>query len=59
MIKHLKGKLSAGIDEIPDYVVKRGIEAIKKSLAHIYNASLEFGIFPDRFKIAKVKPFYI
>jgi hypothetical protein len=27
-------------------------------LAHIYNASLEAGIFPERFKIAKVKPLH-
>jgi hypothetical protein len=30
----------------------------KKPLAHICNASLEFGSFPDRFKIAKVKPIH-
>jgi hypothetical protein len=36
-------------------VVNKCREAIKKLLAHIWNASLESGAFPDRFKIAKVK----
>jgi hypothetical protein len=58
VIKKFKGKHSAGIDEIPNYVVKKSIKAIKKPLAHICNASQEFGIFPDSFNIAKVKPLY-
>jgi hypothetical protein len=56
--KVLKNKLSAGIDEIPDYVVKQCIQLLKKPLANIYNASLESGIFPDQLKIAKVVPLY-
>ena len=54
----LKNKLSAGIDDIPDYVVKRCIQVLKKPLANIYNASLELGIFPDQLKIAMVIPLY-
>jgi hypothetical protein len=56
--KGLKNKLSAGIDEIPDYVVKQCIKQLKKLLANIYNASLESGIFPDQQKVAKVIPVY-
>jgi hypothetical protein len=56
--KGLKNKLSAGIDEIPDYVVKQCIQLLKKPLANIYNASLESGIFPDQLKIAEVVPVY-
>jgi len=56
--KGLTNKLSAGIDEMPDYVVKQCITLLKKSLANIYNASLETGTFPDQLKIAKVVPFY-
>jgi hypothetical protein len=55
--KGLKNKLSAGIDKIPDYVVKRCIKLLKKTLANIYNASIELWIFPDQIKIAKVAPF--
>jgi hypothetical protein len=57
-VKNFKGKYSAGTDGIPDFVVKKCIEVVKMPLAHIYNASLEAGIFPERFKIAKVKPLH-
>ena len=53
-----KGKLSAGIDEIPDYVVKQCKTLLKKPLANIYDASLESGIFPDQLIIAKVVPLH-
>jgi len=54
--KSLKDKSSAGIDEIPDSVVKKCITQLKKPLTNIYNASLESGIFPDQPKIANVVP---
>jgi len=59
VVKGLQNKLLAGIDEIPDYMVKHGIKLLKKTLANIYNASLESGIFPDQLKIVKVVPLYI
>jgi len=52
--KGLKNKLSAEIDEIPEYVVKQCIKLLNKPLANIYNASLESGIFPDQLKIVKI-----
>jgi hypothetical protein len=58
VVKGLKNKFSAGIVEIPDYVVKQCITLLKKPLANIYNASLESGIFPDQLKIAKVIPLH-
>jgi hypothetical protein len=45
MAPGVKNKLSAGIDEIPDYVVKQCTKLLKKHLANTYNASLESGIF--------------
>jgi hypothetical protein len=56
--KALKNKLSAGIDEIPDCVVKQCINVLKRPLINIYIASLESGIFPDQLKVAKVIPLY-
>jgi hypothetical protein len=56
--KILKGKPSAGYDEIPEYVVKQCIKYIKKPLVHIYNASLGSGTFPDRLKIENVIPLH-
>ena len=58
MAKGFKNKLSAGVDEIPDYVVKQCIKVLKKPLTGIYNASLESGISPDKLKIAKVIPLH-
>jgi hypothetical protein len=58
VVKNFKGKYSAGNDEIPDFVVKKCIEMVKLPLAHIHNASLEAGAFPERFKMAKVKPLH-
>jgi hypothetical protein len=41
VVKVLQNKFSAGIDKIPDYVVKQCIKPLKKPLANIYNACLE------------------
>jgi hypothetical protein len=56
--RSLKGKLSAGFVEIPEYLVKQCTENIKKPLAHIYNACFKSDIIPDRLKIGKVKLLY-
>jgi len=58
LAKNLKGKLTAGLDDIPENLVKHCILQIKKPLTHIYNASLNSGVFPDEWKIVKVKPLY-
>jgi hypothetical protein len=47
-LKNFKGKYSASTDGIPDFVIKMCIEVVKMPLAHIYNASLEAAIFPER-----------
>jgi hypothetical protein len=54
----LKGKFSAGYDEIPDNMVKQCIQFIKKPLTFIFNLSLCSGIFPNQVNIAKVRPIY-
>ena len=41
VVKDLKKISSAGIDEIPDCIVKQCIQLPKKPLSNIYNASLE------------------
>jgi hypothetical protein len=56
VVRSLKNKLSAGIGEIPDYVVKQCITLVKIPLTNIYDASLVTGNFPDKLKIAKVVP---
>ena len=55
-IRKLKGKSSAGHDEIPEHVVKQCAMFIKGPLTHIYNMSLNSGVFPESFKVARIKP---
>jgi hypothetical protein len=50
--------LSAGYDEIPEFLVKKCINNIKRTLANIFNVSLSSGTFPDRLKLAKVIPLH-
>jgi hypothetical protein len=58
VIKKFKGKFPAGYDEIPEYVVKQHAKLVKGSLAHIYNILIKSGTFPEKFKVARVKPLY-
>jgi hypothetical protein len=53
--KSLKGNSSAGLDEIPELLIKQCIKYIKKPLVHNFNASFNLGIFANKMKIAKVK----
>jgi len=55
---NLKGKTTAGYDDIPENLVKHCIQLIKKPLAHIYNVSFNTGVFPDVWKSVKVMPLY-
>ena len=58
LAKSLKGKPTAGYDDIHESLVKQGIQLIKGPLAHIYNVLLNSGVFPDEWKTAKVKSLY-
>ena len=58
LTKSLKGKPTAGDDDIPETLVKQYMQLIKGPLAHIYNLSLNSGFFPDIWKTTKVKPLY-
>jgi hypothetical protein len=55
VVKDLKNRLSAGIDDIPDFVVKRCTQLLT---FNIYNVFLESDIFPDQLKAAKVIPLH-
>jgi len=58
VIKKLKGKFSAGYDEIPECVAKQCAKLIQGPLTHIYNMSLNSGTFPEIFKVTRVKPLH-
>ena len=55
-IKKLRVGEAAGPDNIPTTVVKDVGDIVAKPLAMIFNASLEKGIFPDIWKLARVTP---
>jgi hypothetical protein len=59
LTKGLKGKHSTRYDDIAECLIKLFIQMMKKSLACINNESLYSGVFPNEWKIAKVKPLYI
>jgi hypothetical protein len=56
--KNLKGKATAGYDDIPESLLKHCIHLVKKPLAHIYDIPLNSGVFPDEWKVVKVKPLF-
>jgi hypothetical protein len=58
VVRTLKGKYSAGYDEIPECLVKEYIQFIKTPLTFIFSMSLQLGIFQDLMKVAKIRPIY-
>jgi hypothetical protein len=58
IIKSLKSNVSTGFDEISMSIVKRCLCYFIRPLVHIYNITLQTGIFPDMMKIAKIRPLF-
>jgi hypothetical protein len=58
IVNDFDNKSSAGIDEIPVFLVKRSINFIAGPLAHICNLSFSTGKFPNQLKIAMICPIY-
>ena len=56
--KKIKPKTSKGYDNISNKIMKETITEVLVPLTHIFNESLQQGIFPDKLKIAKVIPLY-
>ena len=57
-IKALDNSKSPGADRIPVKILKDAINLVSKPLTLIYNASLERGIFPRIWKLARVTPIH-
>ncbi len=58
IVSKMKNKNSTGFDGISNSLLKFIIHEIKNPLALIFNKSIEFGIFPEKMKLAKVIPIY-
>ena len=57
-INKLRIGKAAGLDNIPITVVRDVGDVVAKPLAMIFNSSLENGIFPDIWKLARVTPIF-
>ncbi|CAB4016192.1 Hypothetical predicted protein [Paramuricea clavata] len=53
----VEGK-AMGLDEIPAKLLKCAASVISDSLCNLFNCSIATGVFPDDWKIAKVKPLH-
>jgi hypothetical protein len=53
VINTVKGKTSAGFDEIPEFLVKGKFTSYYKNVTHVFNMFVKFGIFPYLIKTAK------
>ena len=54
----LKINKSPGYDDISFNVIKKCFGVLYKPLLHIFNLSIQTGIFPDELKIASVTPIF-
>ena len=57
-IKQLKNGEAAGPDKVPTTIVKDVGDLVSKPLSMIFNSSLEKGVFPDIWKLARVTPIF-
>ena len=57
-LKRLKSNKSPGPDALPNEVLKVLAPSLAYPLCLIFNLSYSSGVFPDRWKIAKVTPIY-
>ena len=58
ILKSLPAKSSYGWDEIPQKLIKSSPFNVLVVLSHIFNLSIDEGIFPEKMKIAKVIPIF-
>jgi hypothetical protein len=55
-IRKLKNSYSMSYDELPEITIKNCTQYLIKPLVYILNLSFQSGIFPDMFKISKIRP---
>ena len=58
LVNNLKNSNACGYDEISNNLIKKCKFTLCNPLACIINLSFQNGIFPNRFKLAVVLPFY-
>jgi hypothetical protein len=58
LLSSLQEGKAMGLDEIPAKLLKCAASVISDSLCNLFNCSIATGVFPDDWKIAKVKPLH-
>ena len=54
----LKSTISAGLDQIPNNLLKIAAPIVSRSLAKTFNISVKAGVFPADWKLACVAPIF-
>ena len=58
MIKSLPLNKATGLDGISSRLLREAADIVVPSLTNIINFSIRSGVFPDKWKVAKVLPVY-
>ena len=58
IIKHFKDDVACGFNKINVNILKNISPYIINPLTHIFNFNLKFNIYPDKLKIAIIKPLH-
>lgn len=58
IVTHLKDKTSQDFTGLSSNILKKVITCIAIPLSHVFNLSIQSGVFPTQFKIAKVTPVF-
>ena len=58
IVKDFEDKKSCDFSGISPFLIKRIIDSVAEPLCYIFNKSLETGVVPDQFKLAKVTPVF-
>jgi len=58
IIQHFKDNVTCGLDKISVKILKNIALYIIHFLTHVFNLSLIVGVFPDKLKIAIIKPLH-
>ena len=58
LLEKINPNKSVGIDNLGGRFLRDGAKVLAKSITEIFNLSVEKSVFPDKCKIAKLKPLY-
>ena len=58
LLQKINPNKSVGIDNLGGRFLKDGAKVLAKSLTQLFNLSIKNSVFPDKCKIAKLKPLY-